>query len=192
MKQFFLELNKNQYFEFKSFESVYRLLPLYDARVIFHNNKDQMIVADVCIIDLLESVIHLLGKALKTSAQLHISITDDIGFLWNKELHGEEGLKYEGDFWVGMRNYLWGAPGKVQPNLATWIYNDVNGNIIIEITENYFWHHKDPDQGENYITYEEFMQNYKPYFISIISHELASQWIEQAEVLLKIIKGNEE
>src|SRR5439155_26455584 len=120
------------------------------------------------------------------------SITEDIGYMWNRALHGDSGLEYHDIFWVGLRNLVWQSPGNIQPNYATWLYNDAAGNIILEITETYFWHHSEPTMGINYISYEEFMQDYKPFIVRTIPRKTAQNWLHQAESVLGILKKNEE
>lgn len=191
MKHFVLYLDDKHYFEFQSFKDIGHLLRLEDAQIIFYNDKDQLIVGEDCLFDLLNECIVVLDRALQNKARLDVSITENIGYVWNKALHGEEGLKYNGHLWVGLRNAVWGCPGNIQPNLETWIYNDIEGNIIIEITENYFWHHLESIKGKNYVTYAEFMAQYRPYFISQIPPKIAQEWLAQMQELRAIIREND-
>jgi len=129
-----------------------------------------------------------LQKALNSDLILHRSITSDIGCLYNEELQDKPGLVYEKfderDHWVGYNFLLWSS------NMATWLYNDYVGNIILEITPVF------PGNfisfAEDKISYGRWLQNYKPYLIRKLPKEVAQQWLYQADHLLKKIEENVE
>jgi hypothetical protein len=165
-------------------------------KVYFKDNK-YLLLRDDHISDTLFILSSVLKKALKNELQVHESIVVDIGLIWNKELHGDLGLIYEKNkeqqqFWVGLRNLLWCTPGNIKPSLATWLYNDKDGNIIFEVTPTYYWNFIDPLPDEqDYIIYEEFIKNYKSLLIEKISKETAEEWILKIDELMKIIQSNE-
>src|SRR4029077_13621525 len=116
-------------------------LPLY-----FFDNDKQILIAQIFIASIFESLISHLEKALENKLQLHPSITKDIGYLWNYELHHtqytdmyKKDLVYEENneghyFWVGQRYLVWSTPEDVRHVLSTWLYNDCKGAIILQIT----------------------------------------------------------
>ncbi len=69
----------------------------------------------------------------------------------------------------------------------TLIYQADN-KIYIEIVPSYPWLFSEPElDNPEYITFEEFMKNYKPYVVETISRETAKEWLQQCEEILKII-----
>jgi len=143
----------------------------------------------------MESFRHLLKLALKNELQLHDSITQDIGFLWNERLQRKPGLVYKifdrVNRWVGEDNLLWGTPANIHPNLETWLYNNSQGEIIFEVTPSYpYRSNTTPDNAT--ISYQEFMNKYKPLFIRTIPTLTAKTWLSQAEEILKIIETNKQ
>jgi hypothetical protein len=135
----------------------------------------------------------LLKKAVKNKLKLHKSIIQDIGFLYNEESEGKEGFFYtkleNRDYWIGNRSNLW-SPVVIYGNLQTWIYNNEAGDIIFEITPVYPYHYCDPEEEPNFIPYEEWMKDYKPFLIRTIPKDVAQRWLEQTKLLLKQIKKN--
>ncbi len=128
---------------------------------------------------------NLLKKALLNQLQLHFSIVQDVGILWNQCLQLKPGLIYketkEQDFWVGEK-YLLSSYG----GLATWLYNDAHGNIILHITPVYRdkWIDNDEDDDEeaNDRAYEKWMvTKYKPIWTTILPPAIAKAWLVQAE-----------
>lgn len=135
-------------------------------------------------------------KALNNQLQLHESITKDIGYLYNQDQQKRPGLIHDtdkdGESWVGYRYYLWGV------NLITWIYNDKNGDIILEITPRfpgkpkYKWQ-KEPfskEEIENFAWYEEWIKQYQPFLTRTITRETAEKWAQQSKAILDIIENN--
>lgn len=71
-------------------------------------------------------------------------------------------------------------------NKLTLIYNK-NNNIYIEIVPMYPWTYVEPKPEEDYITFEKFMENYKPYVLEIIPYEVADRWLNTCEEIFKQI-----
>jgi hypothetical protein len=125
--------------------------------------------------------------------ELHPSITKDIGYLWNEKLSGssscdlvleeiEEGQKA----WVGQQFLIWCGR-----SLTTWMYTK-NGILFLEITPSYKWHFRDPkpEDQDQFVSYEKFKENYKPFLIAQININTAREWLKQTDRLLKIIHFN--
>jgi len=126
-----------------------------------------------------------LKKALQNQFSLHPSINQDIGILWNQCLQCKPGLTYKKlekrNSWVGLSYLLWGYG-----ELATWIYNDADGNIVLHITPVYRnkWedNEEDDDEEANDLAYKEWMATeYKPLLTTILSPDIAQAWLNQAE-----------
>jgi hypothetical protein len=186
-----LTLTPTQYITFESFKSFEQMLPLYDAKVVLHIENKNYILADESIKDVLTTLCFTLQKCLHNMLSLDNSINQDIGLMWNNFLHEDGEFVYEGQFWIGLKYSVWQAPSNVHPCLATWLYNDQQGNIIIEITENYFWHYTEPDGDARYISYQQFIQQYQPLLKHTLQHNVAEQWLQQAKSWLNMLEENE-
>lgn len=127
----------------------------------------------------------LLRKALSGTLQLDASIQKNIGYLYNQDLHEERGdLKYEDfgalAFWVGQSYQLWAYQS------ASWLYNDKNGDIVFEITPLYIPKKQNFDVQE----YQDFLKNYAPILIKIISKATAQELLHKAELILHKIEDS--
>ena len=142
----------------------------------------------------MEDLTKFLKQALNNELQLHESITQNIGYLCNEYWQEKEGfvidhLTNETSIWVGYRYRLWeGNNNNVSTN--SWIYNDNNGAIILEITPSYPYTFCEPAEEPDYIPYDEWIKTYKPYLIKTLSIETAQKWLEQSKYITKVIQTN--
>ena len=68
------------------------------------------------------------------------------------------------------------------PYYTSWFYNDKDGNIIFEISPYYHWSKiEDAENQPGYVTYEDFIKNYKVVIRKTIPRETLIQWNEQAK-----------
>jgi hypothetical protein len=138
-----------------------------------------------------------LKKNINNKLQLHESINQNLGFMENKYCHelphqnpefimvptSDNSSKY----WVGANYKIWSTYNTTKPMLAAWLYNDHDGQIILEVTPLYKWSFF-PDNLEDpeFITYEEFMKDYKPLIHRVITLKVAIAWLDQA---MKVYRG---
>ncbi len=135
-------------------------------------------------------------KSLNNSLHLHESMTNDIGYLYNEYLKYElnnsdderrlnSNLVYEDEFdsWVGIQYQIWSCG-----QWAAWMYNDENGKIIFEITLRYPGFFVEEDEFIVMPSYEDWIKNYQPTIIRVISKDIAQKWLEQANKILLYIK----
>ncbi|HLJ31366.1 MAG TPA: hypothetical protein VKU36_02930 [Candidatus Babeliales bacterium] len=73
---------------------------------------------------------------------------------------------------------------------VTWIYNDQNGNIILEITPAYPYFYCDKKEEPNYVSYKKWIKNYQPYVIAEIPRSTALGWLKIAEHIIKTVDDN--
>lgn len=160
----------------------------------FIDNDKTIPIMEGSLIDVPEMLTALLPKAINNELQLSQSITHDIGFLWNEYLQEKTNHTFEEKTidngrtkqWIGLNHLLWNpAHGN-----SSWLYND-NGNIILEITPTYKWHYSKPAEEESFISYDEFIKNYKPLLTITIPKKVALDWLKQAENLLHEIEAND-
>ena len=172
----------------------------YEApTVLFHDSKKLILNCD-SIKSTMESLDIVITKALQNQLPLHTSIQGNIGYLYthykfyscNKEKVKPLGVVFEGnpESWVGGKHLLWAY------DIAVWVYNDVDGSIVLEFTPWYFgknYMYDDDDNGiddEDYSEYEQFLKDYKSLFTRKISHETAQLWLDQANSILQQIEKN--
>lgn len=136
----------------------------------------------------------ILQKALRNELQLHESINQDIGYLLNEYYQCKEGFvmhnfSEESSSWVGYLYHLWEG-SKKNIRYVTWIYNNRAGEIVLEVTPSYPYFFCDPEDEPNYISYQEWIKNYRPYLITTISNETAQKWLLQAHEIINQIQAN--
>lgn len=80
-----------------------------------------------------------------------------------------------------------------RPYYSSWLYNDMRGNIIFEITPQYPWNDEDENDRNHpdFISYAEFIKNYQPTIIRTIDPKYLQQWLNQVNILLPIFEENE-
>jgi|ERR1700733_437247 len=194
MHQIVFKISEKEAISFDLSNDINAIYPCDEIVIKFSTpNQDYTLSID-CIREDMESLYHILTKAINNEAQLHESITKDVGYLWNEEMQNKPGLTYfkieNMDYWVGLRNLIWSTRANAKPILSTWLYNDLSGSIILEITPSYPWHTKDPEEGEKFVSYEEWMKAYQPLFLCPIAHAIALSWKDQAETILNQLNKN--
>lgn len=156
--------------------------------ICFYHNNQEILLSSLTALDFIDTLCFLLSKALKNELQLDESLNQDLGFMLNRWFK-EKKFKFisvtkNGDtYWVGNNYQL--ASGK----FASWIYNNIDGDIIFEITPVYsgiFIHENKPPYRE----YMKWRETYKPYFAGVISKKIARQWIDQSQNILNEIEKN--
>lgn len=141
-------------------------------------------------------LLEMLEKLLKVELRLDTSITKSLGYCWaqfSKNPH-RKNLKCredkEGDrYWVGGKHNLFDSSYQYQQE--TWVYNDEQGNIFFELSPAYPWFFSEPQEGETFLKYSEWLKDYKPYVVRQISREVVEGWVQQLEEVLKIIEAND-
>jgi hypothetical protein len=135
----------------------------------------------------LERFAALLKKCLNNKLKLHKSIKKDIGYVANEELQEKPGIVYKTTnaiaSWVGEDYSLWSGDG-----FCTWFFNDKNGNVVFEITPHYQYHFCEPEEIPNFISYDTWAEEYKPYLIRCIPRDIAQHWLDQARSILNTIE----
>ena len=170
---------------------------------IFVNDDNGLVIGEDTASDLFAACIIRLQKALNNELGLHPSIKQNLGFMENQYCHqiphvSSDFVKIlsrtgESLYWVGSDYHVWSAYTTTKPMVATWLYNDEQGNIIFEVTPLYRWSFF-PDEPEDpdFVTYEEFMQNYKPLWNRVIPRDIAIIWLEQMIKTFRSICKSEE
>jgi len=165
------------------------------TNIIWHQQKNIFLLSNDSLYYDMERFSDFLKKALNNELQLHHSITQDIGYLCNEYYQNKHGFilhnfAHGGQDWIGYQYHLWEAY-KNNIRLITWLYNNIGGTIIFEITPCYPYLFCEPEDEPNYISYNEWIKTYKPYLIKEIPIDVAQKWLNQTELIVKTIEKNE-
>jgi hypothetical protein len=198
LSKIILKLNDIEYFEIKlpDFESIFST---DDLEIFFHGDNVKLQLSNDWASDAIVKLQVLLKKSLTNKLHINKKLKNDLGYLWNERLHQKTSPDFKPSkkytIWNGLKYHLWATLDDIKKPNDTWLYNDINGNIILKITPTYKWHFGDldsePEDDPNFITYDEFIKKYRPYLSRIISKEIAQQWLKQANELWSFLKENE-
>ena len=166
--------------------------PIYIEKILLIFNKHKAVISKTTIYHDMLHLLNLLKKALNQELFLDRYTKNNIGYLHNEYLYNSVNyLTYNNDDdWKGYDYNLWSARNKLI-SLDSWIYNEVDGSIIFEVTPVYPYLFSEPEEEPDYIPYEEWIKTYKPYFITTLSRETALEWIEQADKIIRMVEFNE-
>lgn len=168
---------------------------IFNDIAIKYVNKETYFLTIDCLFYLMNHLQEMFKSAIKNELQLHKSINKNIGYLRNQYLHDSiecrEGNKEELPHWNGDKYHLFSTPGNADISLVTWLYNNKHCDIILEITPGYKWFFKEPDPNETYVSYDEFMKNYKSIYTATIPLSFAKTLLMQFDILLNQSKKNE-
>jgi hypothetical protein len=157
----------------------------YQTKFLFKNYNHQYFIAHNFVGSNLADLQEKLNNALKNQLQLDEYFTHDIGYYWNFYLNKNNKIDRFNENYSVLRDYF------VFDSLCpTFIYNDIDGNIIIMIAPLYPHILSSKKRKPSYGFFLKWMQTYKPIYKQIISKELALQWIDQANQILAIIDQN--
>ena len=168
----------------------------YEASIVLNINDEKIIIGNNTVFIYAELLKNKLTLALSNKLQLDSSITRDLGYYWNQDLNEEDPKLFylndkDGRYWIGINHFLWGTVGGAERKFAVWLYNDLVGNITFQITPLFSGTLVDWDDPIEMQAYQEWMEtSYKPFFTRIIPKEVAMQWLNQANLILKTIDEN--
>ena len=166
----------------------------YEAPIILKRESEHIVLADIPIYYAMQQVVERLTQALSKKLVISQTINNDIGYVYNqysfnisqKHLSDSSKTSDKKVPWIGYHYYLWSSCLK-SFSCATWLYNDTNGSIIFEVTPLYVA--REPEDID-YISYKEWIKDYKPYLIRKIPKEVAQKWLKDANVIVEEINNN--
>ena len=204
MTELIFKISENKFIKIvPDYDLDFNKVTMCDDLKVYFVNERQLRIGQQSAGLIFDDFIECLKKAIHHKLQLHESLIHNLGFMENEYSH-EYSHKNPGfimisspsgesSYWVGSNYNIWRTFADANPYVNTWMYNDHEGNIIFEVTKFYKWSMQEDDLDDlNFITYEEFMKDYKPLIHCIISHDVAIKWLEQAEKWYKIIYDNEQ
>ena len=155
-------------------------------------NKKYLIGQSVIGSDLSEFV-EILTKVLHNQLPLHSSVTD-FGYLYAQcrfyscyedILKPQNTIVFDdNNLWVGYNNLMFAY------EYALWIYNDAQGDIIIECAPSYSGPTYDPDELHHESSLKSFLATYKPFYKNKVSHQVVQAWLLKAQALEQQILDN--
>lgn len=132
---------------------------------------------------------HKIPKLLNKNLVIDPKKSADLGFLLNQESQNIEVPEYGcSDYYFFGNSY-----SSERRYYSSWMYNDLEGNIILEICPKYSWNDED-EHDVNYpdfVSYDQFMKNYQPIIVRTIEPKYLRQWLHQVNILDPIFEKNE-
>ena len=186
-RQIIFPFNKNEKIIIELPEKLDQLFFCDDILINFSSYQETVSLTKDCLLSSLRDFKNKLELSLHGNLLLHNSITEDIGYIWNKVLRGEtENIVFNTkNIWVGKKHKIWESPSNMRPKLAKWIYNDANGKIIFHITPELV--NITSISKKKYI---EWIQTYQPFFKSVISQNIAQAWLDTTQKALEVMEKN--
>lgn len=168
----------------------------YEVSVFLDLGLQKINLANVFVYDAMQKLSNCLQLALKNELLLHESIKQDIGYVYNEYSCNKllqdrsqfvEVCSSNKSFWVGYKYYVWSTCLR-DSSCVTWIYNDVNGDIVFEVTPLYIA--CDLEKKLSCVPYDEWIIRYQPYAIRKISKEMAQKWLDNIYYVMSQIDNN--
>ncbi len=165
-------------------DHLYRYDPV---EIIFKNgNSEYIINQHDHLMPITEDLYYYLQSAIKNKLRLSKSIKGNLGYLRNQDSDQSSIIiseKHKNPQKKKLPIYImWGGN-----RFETWLYNQ-NNKIYLEIISLYEWNYRDPEEGEIFTSFDEWIKNYKPLAIIEIDKATAQQWFDQAGKLMQEIE----
>ncbi len=123
---------------------------------------------------------NLLIRAINSELQINNQLCEKgIGYIWNKICNSLANDKISDD--IISIYHLWSTTSNIGKD--TWLYN-IGDKIYMEISDTYKWHFSIPESYADYITFEEFIVNYKPINIIQLERKDANKLIRFCQEIL--------
>ncbi|MGC2310017.1 MAG: hypothetical protein WA432_00145 [Candidatus Babeliaceae bacterium] len=193
----FFEFPDHEFISFEmpqSLEEICRwdfIIPVFNAQ-----NEQKYDLCDDYIINILYGLRIFLNNVLAQQLQLHKSLQKDIGYMWNEYLQKRGRFIYEvneyGRSWIGKRYMFCESSQDCKTDCATWLYQK-GEQFYLEITPEYRWHFIDPkpEEASKYVTYDTFIQTYKPYVLKEITLSTIHQLLKKTEEVIEAVKKHD-
>lgn len=156
----------NYYFEATS------ALHIYDrVKVVLHTNNRRLILAH----DMMDNVYDFMICTFKYILNRDNNLPSDmmigyVGYQYMCDTMAERkhACKYTEYMLFSVEKYV------------TFLYR-VKNNYYLEINYSYPWLYRDPEPGENYILFKDFVKDYKPLFLYEVSEDVIQEWLMKCE-----------
>jgi hypothetical protein len=164
-----------------------------DAKMYFVNQQ-QLRICQETVGLIFEAWISRLNKVINSKLFLHESLIQNLGLMWNQKFQKKSNNFFmtsttdgKSSYWIGLNYEVGGTFNDANPYVTTWLYNDNAGDIILEVTPFYKWSMQEQEpEDPDFISYDEFVKNYKPLIHRVVPRDVAMVWLEQA---MKVYRG---
>lgn len=149
-----------------------------EVEVEYIHEDKKIILAKDSVQYIIDTFSIALEKSLKNELPLDESFTiGRIGYFFSKKRYMNE-LEEKDD--IFSQYWVWSSPDNIQ----TWLYN-VDNKIYLEISPTYAWLFSDPQEDEHYISFDEYMNDYKPIALVELQESFVQSWINQCHDVLQ-------
>ena len=119
----------------------------------------------------------------------------DLGLLWNEHnqkiiLAEEAGNQFKSWKWIASETVFLESNANGKHSCMTFIYNDEQGNIIMETSSTYPWFFEDAPSPKLNISYNDWLPQYKILYKTTISRKVAQKWVKQLNELYEKLDAN--
>jgi len=167
------------------------------ATITVISGQGKQIINNDEIFYMIEQLYKQLTLCLKQPLLLHESIQNSIGFYQNTYYQDSQDPKLIHETlpngyrrWVGYRYMLFDAiSGRGIP--ASWLYNNQNGDTVLEISQIYPWDSPESLHYENFIPYQAWIKTFAPDVVISIQKETIETWVKQLELFMQDIQRND-
>ena len=168
---------------------------------VYFCDKIDVLIGKETADEIFEPFITCLKKSIEGKLRLHESLTQNLGIMQNEYYQNKPGFfqvptpNSSSTYWVGFNYDLFSSFGDGITPVTTWLYNDKDNNIILEVTKDYRWHFmqlEDAPEKSEFIAYEDFMKDYKPLIHRTIPRDIAVKWLKDVMKIHKSLFISEE
>ncbi|HLC07629.1 MAG TPA: hypothetical protein VJJ26_05625 [Candidatus Babeliales bacterium] len=155
-----------------------------DAEYV-HDGKAIILISDSARY-VVETLCASLEMALKNELPLDASLAvGKVGCFFSKKKYmtADESDESEKKDDIFSQYWVWSS----SKNIQTWLYN-VNNKIYLEISPTYPWLFSDPQEDEHYISFDEYMNDYRSITLVELQESLVRSWITECHVLLQTME----
>ena len=173
--QFLTEVKDNEFVDLDTFISVW--LKQGDARLCL-----QRVSVGFDLDDFAEHLQQCLDNKIGVPKELDNKV--DLGFLWNEHIQKiilaeEAGKPLKSWDWIAGHTVFLQCRANGDKSCNTFLYNDHQGNIILQISAAYPWFFKDAPSSELNISYDDWLPKHKILYKIIIPRKVAQKWVKQ-------------
>lgn len=151
-----------------------------EITIKYINGKNSIILFKDFLCEGIRSFYNVLSKSLEGNLQLDKQLHEKgVGYFWNNYCNM---LRVSTDVEdVTSKYHLWSTTS--QYSNETWMYN-IGSNIYIEVSPTYKWFYDSDSNEDDYVTFGEFMDNYKIHDRVLINTRSIETCIKQCEILI--------
>jgi len=156
-----------------------------EIEIAYYNQEKKLVLYEDLLCEGIRSLQKITQKTLNGELEIEEKyFSKGIGYEWNiisnRIANGElDTIDITSPY------TLWSTSNKYAT--VTWIYS-FEGEIYFEVSPQYKWNYCEPEEDENFISFEEFIQNYQFYIKIKIDKDTFISWDEKANEILEKTK----